>query len=468
MNNRREITLVVALCMACSVLGAEWTWDYSGGGFFWLRATSRIGPSLCLLWFGMNTGAFRTRSGARKDFAMVGGLLVLGSLLFQKMVDVSDVEKQAVFDYSLLGAIQAVLCGFMGYWIAQDEQEIGWLFRRIALACALGSLLGGCTRAAGLEAYPFIVPTWPARLVFLFGYCWYLHQWLISQPMRLGGLLGVAACSAEVWISFHKPIVFSASVASVFLCCYSLWTTRRPAIILQRMAALVVLATTAFVVVNAITSGRLVSQVEEIVYERFLHQLAPAVSGAGLSGAGLDLELAAGGRYDLWTVAVARFKAHPLFGSGFGQSISGTVAGFEGVYLHNWYLDYLVSLGIVGTIPIFAALLWWLKLVTNRKVISRAGNVVVPCLSYIVGLMAYNLGGSIRAFFSMTSFAVLVMAIVARMADRALAPTSSTTDGQSLLRTPVPSPRKPNRAGRPSPRALVHRQRRWREGETHD
>jgi len=47
--------------------------------------------------------------------------------------------------------------------------------------------------------------------------------------------------------------------------------------------------------------------------------------------------------------------------------------------------------------------------------------------AYIVGLMAYKMGGIIWVFFSLTSFAVLIMAIVARLADQALAAPRANT-----------------------------------------
>lgn len=455
MKKYHWISVVIFLCLALSILGAEWTTGFTGGGFFWLRAASRIGPPLCLFVLGAFTGAFRIRSGARRDFALLGGLLVLACLVTHEITYFGGVEWEGGFDYSLLGSLLAVACGYQGYWVAQNEHESRWLLRKIAFACALGSLLGGCLRVAGLEGYPFLVPGWPTRLVFLFGYCWYLHQWLTSRAKHLWGLLGVAACSVEVWLAFHKPVVFSASVASVVLVCYSLWATRRPAIILWRMGILSLLAITAFVAVNTYSSGRLLSQVEEIIYEKFLHQSAEDIRASGER-----LEKAAGGRFDLWEVGFERFKRYPLFGSGFGQSVSGTASAEDGaaVYLHNWYLDYLVSGGIVGSLPIFAALVWWLLRVSKRRVITQAGSVVVPCLAYIAALMAYNLGGSIRMFFSVTPMAVLIMAMVTRVADQALTPQPGRPNGQPLSPALARGRGKPSQAGRPSPRALVQRQ----------
>ncbi|MHB8972340.1 MAG: O-antigen ligase family protein [Pirellulaceae bacterium] len=413
MTKHRYVTIVIALCMALSIVGAEWTWGYSGGGLFWLRGASRIGPSLCLFLVGIATGVFRGNiSGARSCFGLLGGIMVVCSLLFQ-MMGVSGEEKLLAFDYSALSMIQAVLFAFMGYWIAQDDGEVVWLLRHCAMACALGSLWGGCVRFAGVEDSPFIIPQWPTRLLFLFGHCWYLNQWLTSQKKRLGSLLGLVACSLEVWISFHKPIVFSALCASVFLVTYAIMTTQRPISVVRRMAVLAILGVVALVVVNRNMSGRLLMSAEEIVYEKFLHQRV----GSGVDWSASDelLESASGGRLDIWADALKRIGNHPLFGVGFGQDFG------DNVHVHNWYLDLLLGLGIVGSFPLFAALLWWLRLVTKRKVIQRAGYLVVPCLAYIVGLMAYNMGGSIRVFFSMTSVAVLIMAIVTRLADRAMA-----------------------------------------------
>jgi hypothetical protein len=413
------VTVVVALCMALSILGAEWTRQFSGGGFFWLRGTSRIGPSLCLFVLAIGTGAFHGCAGGRRSFyALAGGILIACALVLQASgIGIGDEENLATFDYTSLSLIQAVLFGLMGYWIAQDDREIKWLLSRIAFVCALGSTLGGCNRMAGLEAIPFLVPDWSTRLVFLFGHCWYLNRWLTLPQGHLGALLGLMACSPEVWISFHKPIVFSALVVSAFLFCYSIWTSRWPIMVVRRTAILVSLAAMAFIVVNRTTSGQLLTSVEERFYERFLHQEDSSRVDWRVDNI---LEKASGGRLTIWREARERIGRHPFVGAGSGQSF-GTAAAVDSVYVHNWYLDILLSVGIVGALPIFAGLLWWLRLVARKRVLNYAGNIVVPCLAYIVGLMAYNMGGSIRVFFSMTSFAVLIMAIAARLADRAMA-----------------------------------------------
>jgi len=360
------------------------------------------------------------RLSGRLVFVLLGGLLPIVSMIVQAFGHL-DVEREALADYPMLGFVQAVLFGFTGYWLAKDKKEVGWLLRNLALCCAVGSTLGAFARAASLEDYPFLVPSFPVRLIFLFGHCWYLRQWLALRQWRLGSLMGLVACAPEVWISFHKPIVFSASVASLFLIGYSIWITKRPIIVLCRMAVLVVLAAVSIWVANAFTSGRVAQEVEEIVYTKFLKQDV----GKQIS---LDdetlLKKASGGRLDLWEKALAQIGQNPLFGSGFDVAFVTENEG-ENIYVHNWYLELLLSVGCVGALPVFAALLWWLRLVTRRRVINQAGSLVMPCLACIVGLMAYNLGGSIRIFFSMTSFAVLLMAVCTRLADQSLAAASA-------------------------------------------
>jgi O-antigen ligase len=434
-NSGHLITVAVALCMAWSVFGAEWmvAWksESTSGYVFWWRAASHIGPSVCLLFISvLMTGVWSEhRSTGRLIFVLVGGVLPLVSTMVQAFEHL-DVNREALADYPMLGLVQAALFGLMGYWLAQDRQEAGWLLRTLALWCAVGSTLGWCARVAGLEDYPLMVPSMFVGLIFLFGHCWYLHQWLNSQRTHLLGVLGIAACSPEIWITFNKPIVFSASVASLFLIGYSIWATGRPGMVLKRLSVLAVLAAGLLWAANALTDGRVAQTVEDTAYTRFLKQEV----GSQIS---LDddtfLPRASGGRLGVWEKAITQIRQHPLFGSGFDLSFPTDDPGVS-IYVHNWYLELLVSLGCVGSFSIFAALLWWLRLVTRRRVISQAGDLVGPCLACIVGLMAFNLGSSIRIFFSMTSFAVLLMAICTRLADGSIAVVATNKAGRRSSR----------------------------------
>jgi len=420
MNNHRWVTIVIAFCLGLSILGAEWTWGYSGGEFFWLRGISRIFPSACLLLLAIVTGAFGVRpNGIRFHFAVFGGLCFVGALMAQMTLS-TKTERLVSFDYATLGTIQTVLFAFMGYWIGQDEREAKWLLQRFALACACASIFTTICRVAGLSGYPFLDAAWPVMLIVLFGYCWYLYAWLTSPWANPGSLFGVAACSLEVWVTFAKPIIFSAVVGSLFLFLYSMWTTRKRLTVVGKAGILSAMAAITLMAANAYTSGRMAAAVEDTIYNKFLH--TDETKMYRIDSFEDLLEKASGGRWKMWQEAMGRFYENPWFGSGFGQSFSG-IANDESIYVHNWYLDLLLSIGIVGSLPIFAVVVWWIVLVTRKRVVVGQKHFIVPCLAYFVSIMAYNCGGSIRIFFTMQSLMVLIMAITAALADRVLAST---------------------------------------------
>lgn len=107
------------------------------------------------------------------------------------------------------------------------------------------------------------------------------------------------------------------------------------------------------------------------------------------------------GRGVLWRIAARQLLARPLLGIGldnfrltYGTYLDQSVWN-ESVHTNNWYLEMLVSLGVLGSLPFFAWLLllgWdmWRKL-------PRPGTTVWR-MAVAAGLLAYLLHGLLDYF----------------------------------------------------------------------
>jgi O-antigen ligase len=80
-------------------------------------------------------------------------------------------------------------------------------------------------------------------------------------------------------------------------------------------------------------------------------------------------------------------------------------------------LDLLLSVGILGALPVAIALIWWFRLAFGRDLAKYRGQLVIPCLAFVVAILIYNLGGGSRVFFSLNAFLLFFMAVIVRLAD---------------------------------------------------
>lgn len=418
MNQRRGMAVVCGLCLAFAMLRAEWTWNLPES-IFWLRIATTTVPLGILLVAGFFAGAFHQRVEPRRLFLLLLIAFIFGAIVFSHRVAPSGVTAQVRPDF-YVGLVQMAVCAAIGYWMARDARDARWLLSRCALCFALVSVYGGIVRLLGVgESFPYLVPGYPVRLFIIFGHCWYLYRWLTSTRWSIGALLGIVACSPEILITFHKPILFCTLVPSLFIFVYSLWATRRLYAVVARSILLIVLGVSALCVADWASSHRVTEQVEATFRARFLHERA----AARYESLGETLERLSGGRFHLWRVAVSRFAESPVVGSGFGQKFGGAAGERWRVHVHNGYLDLLIAAGIVGTLPVFAGVIWWFTLVSRPSVTSRMGALTIPCIAFIVSVVAYNIVGCSRSFPALNSFTIFIMALLVGLADQALATT---------------------------------------------
>ena len=421
MNTRRLMLVVFLACLALGSFRFEWTYGIPEGSFF-MRVAVAVVPVAVVLISGLAVGAFRLRGNARRWwFALMGGA-IFGTIVAVHALVPHEFTASLRPDFYL--SLTLTIAGAMiGYWFAADLRDLQWGLKSIAFFLALLSVYAGLMRLIGArELSPLLVPGWPVRLFILFAYCWYLHEWLNRSRWSIGPLLGLVACSPEVFMTFHKPTLFCAVVASAFLFFYSLWATRRVTAIVARTAVLALIGVSMLLAANLFASGQLFERINREVAQRMLHEGARKRNET----LGEAVERMAGNRFYLWREGLARFQTSPLIGVGFGQQIVGRESHLEqgagmgeryAVYVHSGYLDLLVSVGILGSLPIGIALIWWLRLTLSRDLAKYRGHLVVPCLAFVFAIFAYNLGGGSRVFFSLNAFLVFFMAVIVRLAD---------------------------------------------------
>jgi hypothetical protein len=397
------ITILVFLSFVLSIVGSEWTQNGISYSFF---VISQILPSFCLFCLILITGAFRfeKRNKSSTSWYNVGVIAVLFILLFQGLgfMGYNSIPR------SEIGIIQAIFAGYMGYWIAGDERELSWLLNKFAGLSVVMGILDVVGTYSGLGENNLMFPSWQTRLIVLFGYCWYLYRWLTGPKKISLTALWLAGCSGGIWLTFHKPIIFAAFFSTIFIFVLVIRTTHKKTAMFKRIIILLVFVYVAFLSANYYSSGAIVDAMKLQVYHKFL-RVDEGTSLNQLQKS--DLGGASGGRLDMWPKALEQIRNHPFFGV--GKKIGWD---YGATHVHNWYLDMLLWVGIFGFFPFFAGLIWWFRLSIKKIVLSCLPGIIIPSIGYIIGLMAYNFGGTMRVFFSITSFAVIIMAVSTRPA----------------------------------------------------
>jgi O-antigen ligase len=388
-------------------------WNYSRPSFTLPLILSYSGliAGLLLPFFFLITPHITLSSYARATFKrlrLIGFGLIL-VLLIQGLV---SPEAWATYNqFYLIDFICLLLWFLTGYFYASNPDATKKLLSRFATFAAYGSLYSFCLRLAGLSAsVPFGVASWPMRLFFLFGFCWYLCLFLfcsISGEKSFRGILfGLIACSLEVLVTLHKPIIWAAffCIATLFLI-FRVYLPRRQfrkAISkgLKYSVALVLV----LLVMNGIFHGVVTKEINTFITERVLHQSAEESA--------ITLDRVTAGRFELWSTALKDFYKSPWFGIGINdvENQGGRVS------LHNGYLDLLSIFGIFGFALFLYSFGFWLKRMLKSLNYITLLFVQTSCLIFIVGILMFNMGGTSRIFPGITNFIALISGISLRLA----------------------------------------------------
>jgi len=384
-------------------------WNYSRPGFTLPLILSYPGwlAGLCLPLVYFIWTRFAFSSYARETFNRFLFLIfwIVLVLTVQRLL-----YPEAVASYSqfiLLEFVALPLWGFAGFLFAAQPDATQRFLGRFALLAAWGSFFSFALRLAGMPfSIPFGVAGWPTRLFFLFGFCWYLASFLMDGRTSRRTLAGLVACSLEVVITLHKPIIW-ATIFSVItlLFIFRAYLPRHQfgktiTSLLKSTVAVVLL----LVAVNSIFQGVVTKEISEFISVRVLHQSDDENA--------ITLNRAAGGRFEIWETALKDSSEHFWFGSGI-KDVENEIGS---VSLHNGYLDMVFIVGICGLIPIAYGIGFLLVRVVRSLKCPPLLLVQSSCLAYVVGILMFNLGGISRLFPGVTFFIALVCGISLRLA----------------------------------------------------
>lgn len=115
-------------------------------------------------------------------------------------------------------------------------------------------------------------------------------------------------------------------------------------------------------------------------------------------------------RRTLWRIALQEVAGHPLLGIGMDnfRLIHGRSLGYElwndTIHTNNWYVEMLVSVGLLGALPFFG---WMVLLGIDGATVLRRPRPDVWRVALAGGLLAYFLHGALDYFISSNSTGLL-------------------------------------------------------------
>jgi O-antigen ligase len=419
MNSKRYLSVIFVSFLVLSYIGCEWSADYSGGWFFWLRAASRVLPSLAFLAAGLAAGAFVPRSG--RALAIIVCLLIPGAVYGVHLAGLSEEYWNIDLRETILVIVQAVLSGFVGYALGKDEREVKWSLECIAIILAAVAWYKVFIKLTGIGGeLSALQPAWPASIILIFGYSWYLNDFLTRARPRIWTLVALGGLCMAVLGDFHKPIIFMVLVCTAIL----IFVAARASSYLRvfyRMAAIGMAGIILFAAADAITQRRISTRMAEMIETKFLHQ----DSGPSVTTPWEIIERASGNRFIIWEQAYHHFLDEPLLGKGPGvryemkgmhrQLLDENIAP-----LHNVYFEILISVGIVGFMPYLFGILWWYRLMLRKTVLRQVGFSLAPCTAFVTSMLGYFAVSSGGSFFASCSLLMFLMGLSAAVTDQAL------------------------------------------------
>ncbi len=117
----------------------------------------------------------------------------------------------------------------------------------------------------------------------------------------------------------------------------------------------------------------------------------------------------------LWSIAAEQFQDRPLLGIGLDNfrltygSVLGWEAWNDSIHTNNWYVEMVVSLGILGSLPFFG---WLALLGLDFLKWLRNGRINLWQIALIGGLLAYFIHGLLDYFLMFNGTGLLFWILV--------------------------------------------------------
>ncbi len=333
-----------------------------------------------------------------------------------------------------------------GYCVVERRQQGMWLLHRLAvgMACISGLVLFlivigqwevlSYATPEYVELAAPIAPKglfgntlmWGVQGFLLFGYCWFLTLTLTHARWLTWSAVGLFA-SSVLWLLMEKATIFGISAGTVaivvtLLLCKGYWKR-----VMLRGAVSLGVVVVVFMVLDADSQGRLSYRVSNYLAAKFFRvkelSLVTFSARSAVTASTLRMDV-------IWPKAIERFEASPWCGSGFNQNFVEHFTFSTYVPIHNAYLDILVGVGIVGTLPVLLAFLWWLK--TVGKAVRQPENMLLllPCFGYSICFCVMNAGDLLRYFYTPIMLFGLIVGISMKIA---LMPAEQDRDKGHLL-----------------------------------
>jgi len=353
---------------------------------------------------------WRKYGTASKKTTFLCLLFFVFAILIER-VHLSSFDASIRFDFYINLAL-IVVAYAIGYRVGSDDQYIDWILRRAAFLCALLSVYCFFTPDMVFGAYsPTIAVGYPMRLFIVYGFCWYFYDLLRNKRLFSSSLIGVVACFLEILSRFHKPIIFSVSVAAIFIIIsiflYEIKSYKKH---VKRISLFVSLAIILFVSVNFIFSNIVSDYYITNFYEKYLHESSGELTTYNTYD---FVNKSFGYRVDIWGQALTRFKGSPFVGSGFGQSIDmGVRSNYNEIPFHNGYIDLILSVGLLGTLPFMYWLFTWFKITLSKDAFYYMNGISIPIISFVVSIAAFNFGSTSRMFYSLSAYTLFLMGLL--------------------------------------------------------
>ncbi len=403
--------IIFSLCLLLSLLGNEWTFGYEGSYLFWVYGISRVVPLLVLFPMAFLMGALKPGRHAVRGLAIIIFLLAMAALyVFHPMYAGEVSENYRLFRNALMMNSLAALCCFIGYRIGSFPRAAYQMLNTWAIFLTWLAIYVFIIRFSTLDkALFYLVPMWPVGLYLIFPLCWYLHKVLSSTRFHFWHFFAFVANALNIGVAFHKPIISSAIASCMVLILLAIRAKgfTRP---IFRFLIISIFGAFGVYYANAYSRGLIAQMAGESFESKFLHQ----DQGPAPLTIWETIDRASGGRIQMWGDSLEKFCESPLIGHGPGQEYSSDAKGnriSETIPLHNVYIQQLVAMGLVGTVPMLIGLFLWFYRVSNKRALCAMDSILTPVVSAASGILFYCCIGTGDMFNTLIPFCITLMSI---------------------------------------------------------
>lgn len=238
-------------------------------------------------------------------------------------------------------------------------------------------------------------------LVLLLGYCIYLARLLTVARPNWRDFAMVLLFAGGSLITFHKPIVWSWGWSTGFMIALALWrrASRRSLGRLTIMAA--ILAGTVWAL-DALAPVSMLQRYRSIFYYTYL-RFDPV--------RGYFIGDPSGGRLYLWKLTWSLFLRNPILGQGLGVGLEL----HEVIIVHNLYLYFLASVGIIGSLVILGLFIGFFVTVFRGLRFDSDMDLKLGLAGYVAAVLAYNTIGMMLFFAPVVYLFGVVMGLLLKV-----------------------------------------------------